>query len=68
LIKVDVCNVASSAERFSMRVKTTGKVLFRTSKALRAEDALYNYTRALTKLNEAKAYSGLIISEGVLAS
>jgi len=54
LIKVDISNIAASEERFSTRVKTTGKVLFSASKPLRAEDAVYNYARALVKLKGAE--------------
>lgn len=53
LVKIDICNIAQTEERFSTRVKTTGKVLFSASKALRAEDAIYNYSRALTRLVDA---------------
>lgn len=54
LTKIDICNIAATEERFSTRVKTTGKVLFSESKPLRAEDAVYNYTKALIKLSTAQ--------------
>ena len=40
-------------ERFLNRVKSTGKVIFSASKELRAEDALFNYVRAVSRLSEA---------------
>ena len=61
LTKIDICNIASTEERFSTRVKTTGKVLFSESKPLRAEDAIYNYTKALTKLISAQESKNRLI-------
>lgn len=55
LVKVDVSNIATAEERFSERVKTTGKVIYSASKKLRAEDALYNYAKALSRLEDADA-------------
>ena len=51
LIKVDVVDLSLVDERFLNRVKSTGKVLYSASKALRAEDALFNFARALRRLN-----------------
>jgi nucleotidyltransferase substrate binding protein (TIGR01987 family) len=50
LVKVDVTNIAFTEERFRDRVKITGKVLYSASKKLRAEDALYNFEKALNRL------------------
>jgi len=50
LVKVDISNMAFSEERFRDRVKSTGKVLYSASKKLRAEDALYNFEKALSRL------------------
>jgi len=61
LTKIDICNIASTEERFSTRVKTTGKVLFSESKPLRAEDAIYNYIKALTKLISAQESKNRLI-------
>ena len=61
-VKVDISNLASSEERFITRVKTTGKVLFSASKSLRAEDAVYNYARALVKLIEAQEVKSQLIN------
>ena len=49
LVKVDVHNIANAEKRFSERVKTTGRVLYSTSKKLRAEDGLYNFSNALER-------------------
>jgi nucleotidyltransferase substrate binding protein (TIGR01987 family) len=65
LIQIDIANIAITEERFSLRVKTTGKVLFSASKPLRAEDAIYNYLRALTKLEEAQENLPALISAGL---
>jgi len=65
LIKVDISNLASSEERFITRVKTTGKVLFSASKSLRAEDAVYNYIRALVKLIEAQEVKSQLINSNL---
>jgi nucleotidyltransferase substrate binding protein (TIGR01987 family) len=65
LIKIDISNIAATEERFSMRVKTTGKVLFSSSKPLRAEDAIYNYSRALTKLQEAQDALPSLVESGL---
>ena len=65
LIKIDISNIATAEERFSLRVKTTGKVLFSASKTLRAEDALYSYSKALIKLEEAQESLPALISAGL---
>ena len=52
LIKVDLSNLHQCDERFINRVKATGKVIYSGSKNLRAEDAIFNFGRALTRLNE----------------
>lgn len=65
LVKIDISNIASAEDRFSMRIKTTGKVLFSASKLLRAEDAVYNYSRALTKLQEAQDTLPSLIESGL---
>lgn len=49
LIKVDVKNIAKSEDRFKNRVKSTGKVIYSATKKLRAEDGLYNFSRALER-------------------
>lgn len=65
LVKIDISNIASTEDRFSLRVKTTGKVLFSASKPLRAEDAVYNYSRALTKLQEAQDALPSLLESGL---
>ncbi len=52
LIHIDSQNLALCEERFINRVKSTGKVLFSASKKLRAEDALFNYARAIQRLRD----------------
>ena len=52
LIKVDLSNLHQCDERFINRVKVTGKVIYSASKSLRAEDATFNFGKALTRLNE----------------
>jgi len=49
LIKIDVKNIAKSDSRFKNRVKSTGKVLYSATKKLRAEDGLYNFSKALDR-------------------
>lgn len=49
LVKLDVKNIANTEERFKNRVKSTGRVLYSSSKQLRAEDGLHNFSNALNK-------------------
>ncbi len=49
LLKIDVQNIVKAEERFKNRVLSTGKILYSASKKLRAEDALYNYQKALER-------------------
>lgn len=49
LIKLDVKNIAKTEERFKNRVKSTGRVLYSSSKQLRAQDGLYNFSNALDR-------------------
>ena len=49
LVKIDVNNIAKSEERFRNRVISTGKVLYSSSKELRAEDGLHNFTSSLDR-------------------
>ncbi len=53
LIKIDIKNIAKSGSRFKNRVKSTGKVLYSSTKKLRAEDGLYNFSSALDRLIDA---------------
>jgi len=52
LIKIDVHNIASAEKRFKERVKSTGKVIYSATKQLRAEDGLYNFSKALKKFGD----------------
>ncbi len=52
LVKIDVSNLAKCEDRFINRVKSTGKVLYSSSKELRAEDGLYNFSSALKRYKE----------------
>ena len=47
LVKVDVVNLASCEERFRNRVRDTGRVLYSSTKELRLQDSLYNFSKAL---------------------
>ena len=49
LVKVDVKNLHGCEERFVNRVRSTGKVLYSANKALRFEDGLHNFSRALER-------------------
>lgn len=49
LLKIDIQNIAKVDERFKNRVISTGKILYSATKKLRAEDALYNYAKALER-------------------
>lgn len=49
LIKIDIKNIAKSEERFKNRVKSTGRVLYSSSKKMRAQDGLYNFSNALDR-------------------
>jgi len=52
LTHVDCQNLVDCEERFVNRVKSTGKVLHSAAKELRAEDALFNYARAIQRLSD----------------
>jgi nucleotidyltransferase substrate binding protein (TIGR01987 family) len=52
LTKIDIKNIAFTEDRFCNRVKTTGKVIYSSSKKLRAEDGLYNFENALKKYTD----------------
>jgi len=52
LIHVDSQNLVFCEERFINRVKSTGKVLYSSTKELRAEDALFNYAKAIQRLKD----------------
>lgn len=53
LIKLDVKNIAKTEERFKNRVKSTGRVLYSSTKQLRAQDGLYNFSNALDRFANA---------------
>lgn len=53
LLKIDIVNLARTEERFSKRVKATGKVLYSATKQLRAEDSLYNFSMSLERFASA---------------
>ena len=52
LIKIDVKNLKNTDDRFKNRVKSTGKVLYSANIHLRAEDGLYNFSKALDRYIE----------------
>jgi nucleotidyltransferase substrate binding protein (TIGR01987 family) len=49
LLKIDIKNIAFTQDRFKNRVKSTGKVLYSATNRLRAEDGIYNLSKALDK-------------------
>ena len=51
LIKVDITNLAECEARFVNRVKSTGRPLYRATKALRFEDSLHNFENAVTRFS-----------------
>jgi len=53
LVKIDVKNIAFADDRFKNRVKATGRVLFSANKELRAEDGLYNFSKAYDRFADA---------------
>lgn len=53
LVKIDVKNIAFAEPRFKDRVISTGRIIYSVDKQTRAEDGLYNFSRALDKLVEA---------------
>ena len=64
LLKIDCKNIAKSEVRFKNRVKSTGRVLYSGSKKLRAEDGLYNFTKALDKYVEVADKEKMYKEEG----
>lgn len=57
LLSFDIINLAHCEKRFAERVKATGKVIYSNTKKNRAEDALHNFGKALTRLSEAQAFA-----------
>ena len=57
LVHIDCENLAFSTERFINRIKSTGKVLYSATKELRAEDALFNYGKALKRLEQSLKFA-----------
>lgn len=53
LVKLDVKNIAKTEERFKNRVKSTGRVLYSSTKQLRAQDGLHNFSNALDRFASA---------------
>ncbi len=53
LVKIDIKNLAFCEERFKLRVKTEGKLIYSKSILLRAQDGLYNFISALKKFEKA---------------
>jgi len=49
LYRIDVANIATCDERFARRVRDTGLVVYSATKALRAEDGLMYFKRALER-------------------
>ena len=53
LLKIDVKNLSFTDKRFSNRVKATGRVLYSANKKLRAEDGLFNFSKAYDQFADA---------------
>jgi nucleotidyltransferase substrate binding protein (TIGR01987 family) len=53
LLKIDIKNISFADKRFKNRVKSTGQVLYSANKKLRAQDGLYNYSRAYEQFADA---------------
>lgn len=53
LVKIDVKNIAHAEKRFQNRVRTTGRVVYSSNKKLRAEDGLYNFSKAYERFADA---------------
>jgi nucleotidyltransferase substrate binding protein (TIGR01987 family) len=64
LVKIDVVNIAGTGERFRNRVKSTGRVLYSSTKELRAHDGLYNFSNALDRFISAVDRYEEFIREG----
>jgi len=64
LIKIDIKNISHSSDRFRNRVQSTGKVIYSSTKKLRAEDGLYNFENALNRLIRALDMEDEIKDEG----
>lgn len=64
LVKIEVKDLAHVEERFRQRVIATGTVLYSGSKQLRAEDGLWNFSRALERFSEALAQRETLTREG----
>jgi nucleotidyltransferase substrate binding protein (TIGR01987 family) len=64
LTKIDVQNIARCDDRFKNRVISTAKVVYSSSKKLRAEDGLYNFSNALKRFNSAINQKDELINEG----
>ncbi len=64
LIKIDIKNIATAEDRFKNRVISTGKVIYSSTKQLRAKDGLYNFSNALKRYEEAVKKYDELINEG----
>lgn len=64
LVKIDVKNISHADKRFKNRVTSTGRVLFSGNKKTRAEDGLYNFSKAYEKFSEAIDLKESLYSEG----
>lgn len=64
LVKVEVKNIARAETRFANRVKATGRVLYSANKKLRAEDGLYNFSKACKRFAEAVKRREELVREG----
>ena len=64
LTSIDISNISSSDNRFSNRVRDTGKVLYSASRKLRAEDGLHNFSNALLRFGSVVDRKQQFIDDG----
>jgi hypothetical protein len=64
LVKIDVIELSIYEFRFQQRVKAQGLVLFSADKKLRAEDGLYNFTKALDNFKHTIDNQQQLIKDG----
>ena len=64
LVKIDITNISQSEDRFRNRVISTGKILYSSTKKLRAEDGLFNFSSALDRFISAVNIKDELKNEG----
>ena len=64
LYRIDVANIATADNRFANRVRDTGLVIYSATKALRAEDGLMYFERALERFRIVVSERDRWVAEG----